>query len=39
MIARVVLVLRRLAVDVHPSNGAEMKTFKIALRGRVSLLH
>jgi hypothetical protein len=33
MIARVVLVLRRLAVDVHPSDGVELKTPKFPLRG------
>jgi hypothetical protein len=38
MIARVALVLRRLAVDAHPSNGAELKTSKIALEGLVSLV-
>jgi hypothetical protein len=37
MIARVALVLRRLAMDVHPSDGATMKIFKITLQGvRVS---
>jgi hypothetical protein len=38
MIAGVALVLRRLAVDAHPSNGATMKTSQIALRKCVSLL-
>jgi hypothetical protein len=38
MIARVALVLCRLAVDAHPSDGAELKTSKIALEGHVSLL-
>jgi hypothetical protein len=31
MIARVALVLCRLAVDAHPSDGAKLKTSKIAL--------
>jgi hypothetical protein len=31
MIARVVLVLRKLAVDAHPSDGAELKISKITL--------
>jgi hypothetical protein len=38
MIARVALVLCRLAVDAHLSDGAELKTSKIALEGHVSLL-
>jgi hypothetical protein len=38
MIARVVLVLYRPAVDVHLSDGAELKTSKISLDGCVSLL-
>jgi hypothetical protein len=38
MIARVALELRRLAVDVHPSDGANLKTSKIALEGHVSLV-
>jgi hypothetical protein len=31
MIARVVLELRRLVVDAHPSDGAKLKTSEIAL--------
>jgi hypothetical protein len=38
MIARVVFVLCRLAVDAHPSDGAELKTSKITLEGLVSLV-
>jgi hypothetical protein len=38
MIARVALYPRRLAVDVHPSDGVELKTSKIALEGLVSLV-
>jgi hypothetical protein len=38
MIARVALVLRRVAVDAHPSDGAELKTSKIALERLVSLV-
>jgi hypothetical protein len=38
MIARVELALRRPAVDVHPSNGIELKTSKIVLEGLISLL-
>jgi hypothetical protein len=38
MISRVALVLRRLAVDAHPSNGTTMKTSQIALQGCVSTL-
>jgi hypothetical protein len=38
MIARVALVLRRLAVDAHPSNGVELKTSKITLEGLVSIV-
>jgi hypothetical protein len=38
MIIRVALVLCRLAMDAHPSDGAEMKTSQIALRGRVSTI-
>jgi hypothetical protein len=38
MIARVALVLCRLAVDVHPPNGVELKTSEIALEGLVSLV-
>jgi hypothetical protein len=38
MITRVVLVLRRLAVDAHPSDGAELKTSEIALEWLVSLV-
>jgi hypothetical protein len=38
MIARVAFVLRKLAVDAYPSDGVELKTSKIALEGRVSLL-
>jgi hypothetical protein len=35
--ARVALELRRLAVDVHPSDSAELKNSKIALEGLVSV--
>jgi hypothetical protein len=38
MITRVALVLHRLAVDAHPSDGAELKTSKISLEGHESLL-
>jgi hypothetical protein len=38
MIARVVLELRSLAVDAHPSDGAELKSSEIALVGHVSLV-
>jgi hypothetical protein len=38
MIARVALVLRRLAVDAHPSNGTELKTSKFSHKGLVSLV-
>jgi hypothetical protein len=34
----VALELHRLAVDVHPSDGAELKTSKISLEGLVSLV-
>jgi hypothetical protein len=33
MVARVALDLRRLAVDAHPSIGAELKTSKITFEG------
>jgi hypothetical protein len=36
MIARVMSVIRRLAVDVHPSDGATMTNSQSALRGCVS---
>jgi hypothetical protein len=35
MIARVALVLCRFAVDVHPSDGATMKTSQIAFGGQL----
>jgi hypothetical protein len=38
MIVRVALVLRRLAVDVHPYEDAELKTSKIVLERLVSLV-
>jgi hypothetical protein len=38
MIAQDALVLRRLVVDAYPSDGAELKTAKIALEGLVSLV-
>jgi hypothetical protein len=38
MIARVALELHRLAVDAHPFDGVELKTSKIALEERVSLV-
>jgi hypothetical protein len=38
MIAGVTLVLRKLAVDVHPSDGATVKISEIAIRGRVSTI-
>jgi hypothetical protein len=38
MIARVALELCSLAVDVHSSDGVELKTSKVALEGCVSLV-
>jgi hypothetical protein len=38
MIARVTLVLRRLAVDAYPSDGAKLKISKITFEGLVSLV-
>jgi hypothetical protein len=38
MIARVVLLLRRLAVDVHPSNGPTTQIPKLPFRGVYLLL-
>jgi hypothetical protein len=38
MITKFALELCRLAVDVHSSNGVELKTSKIALKGLVSLV-
>jgi hypothetical protein len=38
MIARVALVLCRLAVDAHPSDGENLKTSNFALKGHVSLV-
>jgi hypothetical protein len=38
MVTIVAMVLRKLAVDAHPSDGAKMKTSEIALWGHVSLL-
>jgi hypothetical protein len=38
MIARVALEVHSLGVDVHLSDGAELKTSKIALEGLVSLV-
>jgi hypothetical protein len=38
MIVRVVLELRRLVVDAHPSNCANLKISKFSLEGHVSLV-
>jgi hypothetical protein len=38
MIARVALELRKFAVDVHPFDGANLKTSKTTLHGCVSLV-
>jgi hypothetical protein len=38
MITRAVLELSRLAVDAHPSDGAELKTSKISIERLVSLV-
>jgi hypothetical protein len=38
MIASVALVLGRLAVDAHPSDGATTTNSQSALRGRVSTI-
>jgi hypothetical protein len=38
MIARVVLVLHRLVMDVYPSDGVTMTNFQSAIRGMYFLL-